>query len=283
LKSYPRIKVIDNPRKITPVALNLALARAKGSVVLWMSAHNQYAPDYISKSVHYLNQYSADNVGGIMITLPRNNTLVGRAIAAALSHRFGVGNSVFRTHTAEPTWVDTVFGGCYRRDVFDRIGMFNEKLVRGQDMEFNRRLLKAGGKILLAPDIVTTYYARSGFFEFCVHNWTNGVWAILPFLYSKIVPVSFRHLVPLLLVLALLTTGISAFFCVYALYAFAGLSGLYLLADLAASAHAAGVNKNPALILLLPIIFPVLHFAYGLGSFWGILRVGFQWIFRIGL
>ena len=111
---------------------------------------------------------------------------------------------IFRVHTDEPKWVDTVFGGCYRREVFDRVGLFNENLVRGQDMEFNLRLKKAGGKTLLVPDIVSYYYARSDIKSFWKHNFTNGVWAILPFLYSPIMPVSWRHLVPLIFVTAFL-------------------------------------------------------------------------------
>jgi glycosyltransferase involved in cell wall biosynthesis len=189
-KEYPWIRLFKNPKKITPVALNMGIMTSKGEIIIWMSAHNQYEKNYISCSVENLNKYGADNVGGVMKTLPRLDDFIGHAIVASLSHRFGVGNSYFRVRTNEPKWVDTVFGGCYRREVFDRVGFFNENLVRGQDMEFNLRLKKAGGKTLLVPDIVSNYYARSDIKSFCKHNWTNGLWAILPFLYSPIMPIS---------------------------------------------------------------------------------------------
>lgn len=203
-QQYPWIRLIENPKRITPVALNIGIKNAKGEIIIWMSAHNRYDKNYISRCVESLEKYGADNVGGVMKTLPREDSFMAQAIVASLSHRFGVGNSYFRVQTNKPKWVDTVFGGCYRREVFDRVGLFNENLVRGQDMEFNLRLKKAGGKTLLVPDIVSYYYARSDLKSFWKHNWANGVWAVLPFLYSPITPVSWRHLVPLIFVSSLL-------------------------------------------------------------------------------
>ena len=207
VQKYPSIRFLNNLKKNTPCALNIGIKNAKGELILWMSAHNHYENNYISRCVESLNKYGADNVGGIMKTLPQEDNFTGQTIAASLSHRFGVWNSYFRIHTNEPKWVDTVFGGCYRKEVFDRVGLFNENLVRGQDMEFNLRLKKAGGKTLLVPNIVSYYYARSDIKSFWKHNWTNGVWAILPFLYSPIMPVSWRHLVPLIFVTSLLGTA----------------------------------------------------------------------------
>jgi GT2 family glycosyltransferase len=103
--------------------------------------------------------------------------------------------------------VDTVFGGCYRKSVFDKIGLFNEQLTRGQDVELNIRLRKSGGRILLLPDIVSYYYARTEWKSFLSYNWNNGLWAILPFRYSKNIPVSWRHLTPLVFVTTLIVHG----------------------------------------------------------------------------
>jgi len=267
------LKLLDNPRKITPCALNIGIKNAKGKIILWMSAHNRYEKDYVSKCVKYLNEYNADNVGGIMITLPRNETFIGKAIAAILSHPFGVGNSVFRTGSKEPKWVDTVFGGCYKREVFDKIGLFNEKLPRGQDMEFNLRLKKAGGKTLLVPEIVSYYYALSDLKSFCRHNFINGVWAILPFKFSKIMPVSLRHLVPFLSVLSLLGTGILSFFLPFFLWLFLGIIGLYLLTNLYFSVKIALRKKNIKYLVTMLLLFALLHFGYGFGSICGAVRL----------
>jgi glycosyltransferase involved in cell wall biosynthesis len=272
-RQYPWIRLIENPRKITPVALNIGIKNAKGNVIFWMSAHNQYERNYISRSVESLNKFGADNVGGIMKTLPREDNFMGWAIVASLSHRFGVGNSYFRVMPKEPKWVDTVFGGCYRREVFDRVGLFNENLVRGQDMEFNLRLKKAGGKTLLVPDIVSYYYARSDIKSFLEHNWNNGKWAILPFLYSAIVPVSWRHLVPLAFVASLLVTAALGLLWAPFFWLFLTILGSYVLVSLAASFQIAWREHDPRYLILMPFVFGMLHFGYGLGSLWGVFKV----------
>ena len=96
-----------------------------------------------TRCVKYLYQYNADNVGGIMKTLPAKNTIIAKAIAQSLSDPFGAGSSYFRIGSKKVRWADTVFGGCYKKEVFKKIGLFNENLVRFQDMEFNLRLEKA--------------------------------------------------------------------------------------------------------------------------------------------
>jgi glycosyltransferase involved in cell wall biosynthesis len=272
-RQYPWIRLIENPREITPVALNIGIKNARGEIIIWMSAHNHYEKDYISRSVENLDKYGADNVGGIMRTMPRVDNFIGRSIVASLSHRFGVGNSYFRLHTNEPHWVDTVFGGCYRRGVFDRVGRFNESLVRGQDMEFNLRLKKAGAKTLLVPDIVSYYYARSDIKSFWIHNFTNGVWAILPFLYSPIIPVSWRHLVPLAFVGSLIIVAALGLLWTPFFWLFLIILGSYVLASFASSFQIAWREHETKYLIWMPFVFGMLHFAYGFGSLWGGVRM----------
>jgi GT2 family glycosyltransferase len=238
-----------------------------------MDAHARLDCRYISQCVRALNEYEADNVGGNMVTLPQTPSFLGNAIVLSLSHRFGVGNSYFRAHPREPKWVDTVFGGCYRRSVFDSVGYFNEALVRGQDMEFNLRLKKAGGRTLLIPDIVSYYYARSTLWEFCKHNWNNGVWAIIPFLYSDIIPVSVRHLIPLGFAIGLMGSLILSLFWQLGLCLLGGLLGSYLLMGMLASIQIAFREHTPKYLFLMPWIFFCLHINYGIGSLWGCARV----------
>ncbi len=272
-QQYAWIRLIENPEQITPVALNLGINNAKGEIIMWMSAHNRYEKDYIRRCVESLEKYEADNVGGIIKTLPRNDTFIGRAIAASLSHRFGVGNSYFRVQTGQPKLVDTVFGGCYRREVFDRVGLFNENLVRGQDMEFNLRLKKSGGKTLLIPNIVSYYYARSDIKSFWKHNFGNGLWAILPFLYSPIMPVSWRHLVPLFLVTCLLVSSALGLIWFPFFFVFVVVLVTYGLVSLGASFEIAWDKKDIRYLFTMPFIFASLHFPYGLGSMWGAVKV----------
>ncbi|MFA5374097.1 MAG: glycosyltransferase family 2 protein [Candidatus Omnitrophota bacterium] len=275
-QKYPLIRLFNNPRRTTPFALNLGINNSKGEYIFWMSAHNTYEDDYLAKCVKYINEYQADNVGGIMVTLPRDNTLTAKVIAKVISDPFGVGNSTFRTGAGKPTWVDTVFGGCYRREVFKKIGLFNERLTRGQDMEFNLRLKNAGLRTLLVPEIVSYYYARSDIKSFIAHNFSNGRWAILPFMYSKIIPVSARHLVPLLFVLSLFITGCLGFFHPQARPLFACILGSYLLLDALFSIRLCIKEKSIACLFLAPLLFPALHISYGLGSLLGMFNCLFS-------
>jgi len=272
-KRYSFVKLLDNPQKITPTALNIGIRNGKGDVIVRIDAHARLSKDYVSKCVRFLHRFGADNLGGIMVTLPREESLIGKAIVLSLSHRFGVGNSYFRIHSSEPRWVDTVFGGCYRKDVFDRVGFFNENLVRGQDMEFNLRLKKAGGKILLVPEIASYYYARSDLKSFWKHNWSNGVWAILPFAYSKVTPVSWRHLVPVVFVTSLIVTAMFGVFSAPILWLFLVTLGAYTMASLAAASHIAWRERDLRYAAIMPFVFGLLHFGYGIGSLWGLIEL----------
>jgi glycosyltransferase involved in cell wall biosynthesis len=266
------VTIIENPRRITPTALNLGVKAARGDYIVWMSAHSRYDRGYIRSCVEWALRSGADNVGGIIVAEPRENTVFGRAIVIALAHPFGNGGSKFRMAASEPVWADTVFGGCYRRDVFSRVGAFNENLVRGQDFEFNMRLRRAGLRTLLVPTIRSTYLARSRPADFIRHNWANGVWAILPFRYTNVVPVSFRHLVPMLFVgSVIVSAALGVFFPIFRPVLLLIL-GSYLVATVWMSASIAIAQRAIGLFFLMPIVFWSLHITYGLGSLWAAIR-----------
>lgn len=258
-----RVRRVENPAGTTPAALNRGIEASRGDVLARIDAHSSIAPEYLSRAVDYLASTGADNVGGPMETISRDRGVWAEPIARALTHPFGVGNSRFRTGAAEAEWVDTVFGGCWRREVFTRIGKFNERLERGQDLEFNLRLRRRGGKILIAPDVASRYYARSTLTGFWRHNWTNGVWAVLPFAYCEGMPIRWRHLAPLGLIVA---AGFAPWIAL-----------VYTAANLAVSAHVAFQNRSWRLLGLMPVVFSSLHLPYGAGSVWGLLRL--MWIF----
>lgn len=295
-QAYPFLRLVDNEQGITPAALNLGIRLAKSPVVMRMDAHSLYDKFYISRCVEALDKYSADCVGGIWKILPRTKTWFGHGVAQALSHPFGVGNARYRyAEGAEPQWVDTVPYFCMRKwqvneaglfnesltrgedtefhQRLSRVGMFNEKLRRGQDMEFNLRLKRAGGRILLLPSIVSYYYARSDVRSFWRHNCENGVWAILPFAYSDIVPVAGRHLVPLAFVGACLGALILGLWIRPFLWLAAVIFAVYGLVVLAASIQIAWRKRQARYCFVMPVVFGILHTAYGLGSLWGIVRL----------
>lgn len=125
VQNYPFIKVLDNSKKAIPFAMNIGIRFAKGDIIMKMDAHTTYKKDYVSNCVKYLDKYKADNVGGILKMIPRDSTVIARAIVLSFSCPFGVGNSYFRAGCERPKWVDTVAFGCYRREVFEKFGLYN--------------------------------------------------------------------------------------------------------------------------------------------------------------
>ncbi len=269
---YPFIKLLDNPKKFTNFAFNIGIKASRGEIIMMMGAHAGYKKDYISKCIKYSKEYNTDNVGGVIKTLPAEDTLIAKSIAFCLSSFFGAGGSWFRTGSEKPRLVDTVFGGCYKREVFDKIGLFNENLLRSQDIEFNLRLKKAGGKILLVPDIVNYYYPKSNLKDFFIHNFKDGVWAIYPLKFMK-APLRLRHYLPLIFVAGLVSSFIlgifSEFFAIISLLTFFS----YFLTALYFSLRIAIRENDLRFLFLMPIAFFSRHFGYGFGSIWGLVKL----------
>jgi len=270
-KRDKRIVLINNQKLITPVAMNLGVKASKGEYIFFSGAHSEMPSDYISKCVQHAIESGADNVGGVVKTEPRVNSPVGRAIAEVLSHPIGVGGAKFRTGVTKPTEVDTVPFGCYKREVFDRIGYFNEQLVRNQDIELNLRLKRAGGRIILYPDIEFNYYARSTYGDLWRNSFGNGYWVIAGSRFSNM-PFSLRHIVPFLFVSFLLVFGLISIWVPFVRIPYLVVITLYISLLLIASL---GISLRPgksALLLPAFVGFIVLHIAYGLGSLKGLLQ-----------
>jgi len=266
-----RVLLIDNEKKITPVAMNLGVKASTGEYIFFSGAHSEMPSDYISKCVRHAIESDADNVGGVVKTEPRENSPVGRAIAEVLSHPIGVGGAKFRTGVTKPTEVDTVPFGCYKREVFDRIGYFNEQLVRNQDIELNLRLKRAGGRIILYPDIEFNYYARSTYGDLWRNSFGNGYWVIAGSRFSN-VPFSLRHIVPFLFVSFLLVLGLISIWVPFVRIPYLVVITLYISLLLKASLGISLRLGKSALLLPAFIGFIVLHIAYGLGSLKGLLQ-----------
>ena len=245
------IRLIANAKRTVPYGLNLALAEARGDVMLRADAHAVYPAGYIAGLVGAMDVSGADNVGCALETVAGADTAVARAIAFVMSHAFGIGNSRFRLGTAEPVEVETVPFGCYRRDVFDRIGGFDEALVRNQDDEFNYRLRRAGGKILLIPGMRVRYFARSTFVELWRMAFGYGLYK--PLVLAKVGRVyALRPFAPALLVLCILAR-------------WRGPLLLYAGANLAVSLRA---GKPMA-----AVAFAILHVGYGCGVLIGLFKL----------
>lgn len=262
----PPVFVLDNPSKIVPTGMNLALSHAKGEVIIRVDGHCEIASSYIRRCVETLAETGADNVGGLQQAA--GSTPVAHAIALATSSPFGVGGARFH-YATKAGWADTVYLGAYRREVFERIGGFDEELVRNQDDELNFRLTQAGGKIWLDPSIRSVYYSRANLRKLWRQYYQYGLYKVLV-IRKRGAVASLRHLVPAMFVLALcaslllvLVTRRPAFGLLVA--------GPYLMANVGASIWTARTHWHA--LPLLPGTFSTLHFAYGLGFLVGL----WQW------
>jgi glycosyltransferase involved in cell wall biosynthesis len=259
-------KLIDNPERIVPTALNRGIRAARGDVIVRVDGHCVIAPDYLRCCVNALQATDADNVGGPMRAV--SETYIGQAIALATSSPFGVGGARF--HYAEMAqWVDTVYMGAYRREVFDRIGLFDEELVRNQDDEFNFRLTRAGGKIWLDPQIKSIYYSRGTLRRLWKQYYEYGFWKVRV-IQKHGRPAALRHLVPALFVGALGATLLLSLVTQNPLW-FLLIFIPYALAALAASVWS-GLRSDWRIVLFLPIVFFVLHVSYGAGFLVGLIH-----------
>lgn len=271
---HPFIRLIDNPRRIVPPALNAAIDASHGDVIMRLDAHASYQPNYFSAIAAALDKYGADNAGSVCKTDVLNKTPKALAIREVLSHPLGVGNSVFRTGINGVKEVDTVPFGCWRRSVFSRFGKYDERLVRNQDIELNKRIKAGGGKIVIVPDTYCTYYARETFSKLAKNNYGNGKWNILTVYYTnQLKSLSLRHFIPLIFVLSLLLPAIAGFFWHPLWWLAAASLATYILLVSGISAKIA-LRKHLNFLYLVSSFF-VLHLTYGWGSLMGLIKLPF--------
>jgi glycosyltransferase involved in cell wall biosynthesis len=265
--AHPNVRMIDNPERIVSTGLNRGIAAASGDIIVRMDAHAEYPPNYVSRLVQVLRQTGADNVGGVFDIRAGSGGLLARALARATASPFGIGNARYRLASGRIEAVDTVPFGCYRRDVFDRIGVFDEELVRNQDDELNARLLKHGGSILLVPDVKIVYYARPTLEKMCRMFYQYALFK--PLVMKKLgYPATVRQLCPpaMVVTLALLAAGGLAAPELWGLLA--AILAIYGLAALWFSAQQARRDGEWRYLLVMPVVFLCIHLSYG----WGFLR-----------
>lgn len=266
-EKLPRFRLLDNPGRTAPAALNLGIKAAQGEIVIRLDAHCFVPPDFISKNAAVLSQVPAEVVGGPITTVGRG--YLGQAIALVLSSPFGVGDSYFRfAKTAR--YVDTLAFGACRRELFDRVGTFNERLTRNQDIEFNQRIRRAGGRIWLTPEIKSFYQCRSSLTAFIRQNWANGCWNIRTRRLAG-QALSLRHFIPLVFVTSLLVLAGLGLFWLPARFLFGLELALYFSAALAAAWIGTRDRGRRRFLPVLPFLFFVFHASYGLGSLRAVL------------
>lgn len=267
-----RVLLLTNPEQIVPVGMNRAIGQARGDIIIRLDCHCRYSPDYLQSCLEVLQRTGADNVGGYARAVPVHDNAVGRAIVAATTSRFGVGDSVFRVGGQEQE-ADTVPFGCFRRDAFDRFGLYDERLVRNQDIELNSRIRKRGGRIVFSPRIQCSYFQRSTYAGLRQQAFYNGLWN--PYTaYLVGGGLRIRHFVPLGFVLATLALAVFGAIWPFMFWGLAGLWAVYLVSAAAMAAKASRAHQASLALVLLG--FVQLHLAYGIGSFWGLLTAPFK-------
>jgi len=265
----PRLRVLQNPARIVPSSMNIAIAAARGDIVARVDAHTLIDPDYISCGVTVLTRTGADNVGGPMVKLGGGD--VGDAIAAAMSSRFGVG-SYFQFGEDERE-ADTVYMGMWPRTVFERIGLFDEELVRNQDDELNYRLRKHGGRIVMSPSMKSLYQNRQSWRKLVKQFYEYGLWKTRV-LQKHPGQMSWRHYVPPMFDLAVLAGLASAPLSPIGPLLSVGAICAYSLVIAAVAARLAdGVGARARLWLA----FACIHHAWGTGFLVGMVRFARRW------
>ena len=267
-KKDSRVRLIDNLRKTVPYAMNIGLRQIRGELFTRVDGHAEIEPDFIRNSVECLfSKQDAWLVGGYIQTV--SDKYVGKAISAAMQSAVGVGNAMFRRGDHEG-WVDTLAFGTHHKWILDKIGYFDEELVRNQDDDFNMRVIEAGGKIWLAKNIKSTYYSRASLKKLWRQYFQYGFWRIRT-IQKHGKPATLRQIVPAMLVLSILALLLLSLVHQAFLWLLFAELIVYAL-GLMAGAVDVGRKSSFKYAFIAPLIFIILHFGYGLGSMWGIVR-----------
>lgn len=278
---YPCLRLVDNPQQTVPYAMNNGIKSAKGDVIIRLDAHAEYPSNYFTALVQKLNELEgAENVGGVCITLPCNETVAAVAIAECLSNKFGMGNSYFRVGAKEVMSVDTVPFGCFRKSLFDKVGLYDTDMIRNQDDELNGRIIKNGGKIYLLPDVEIKYFARDKISKVRKMFYQYGLYK--PLGNKKLgSPATIRQFFPLLFVIGLVVGLILCLLFPVLLPFYGAVIVLHLLIGVIEGIKSARKTYKYGCIFFMPYIFLNMHISYGIGYLRGMYNLLFHRGFEV--
>lgn len=262
-----RVRLLDNPSQITPSGMNVGIRAAAGQIIIIAGAHTTYPADFVENCIVWLDRTGADVVGGPVETVVDSDCFGARLVAAILSSPFGVGNSKFRTSRAAG-FVDSVPFGAFRREIFDRVGLYNEKLVRNQDNELSARIRNAGGRIYLTPVLTTRYHPVGTFPGLLKYAFETSQWHIFTLRESK-ASMGSRHLAPAVFLILLLLLLPASFVSAFAREFLIVILCAYLLVGFFFSLRAK-TEKNRDLVFVQPFATFCFHIAYGAGTLFGL-------------
>ena len=265
------IRVVDNPQRVTPVAMNLGIEAAKGEVIVLVGGHTVVADDFVAASVRALAETGAALAGGPVTTVGAG--AVARAIALAQSSRAGVGDVAFRTVDDGAMAVDTVAFGAYRREVFEALGRFDEELVRNQDDEMSFRITQAGGLVWFDSRIRSRYHSRATLGALARQYHQYGLFKVRVIQKRGAVPAA-RHLVPgaaVLVMGASVLVGAARRRPAVPAAVIGAYAGGCVVAGLVEG------RRDPAAAPIVPAALVALHVPYGVGFLQGLWRFRRRW------
>ncbi|MCK9246548.1 MAG: glycosyltransferase family 2 protein [Anaerolineaceae bacterium] len=263
-----RIRLVDNHKQIIPAALNTAIQAATGDIIVRMDAHSLPVPDYIQRCVDALLADKAENVGGVWKIAPQNTGWIARSIAAAAANPLAVGDARYR-FTDKAGYQDTVPYGAYKRDLFKRIGYFDENLLANEDYEFNTRIRQSGGRIWLDPAIECTYFARPTLKALAKQYWGYGYWKA-QMLKRYPDTLRWRQALPPVFVLSLIALALAGFFWRPAWLGLGAMVGLYLLIQLIAAIRISLKQEDLKLAAGIVLATITMHLSWGIALIAGL-------------
>ena len=263
---HPNIRLVDNPERIVPTGLNRAIRMARGDVIVRVDGHAIFAPDFLHQNVAILAERpDVWSCGGPIVHIAHSK--FGRAVAAAMSHPIGVGNATHRIANYEGYAEGAQFPAL-RKWVFDKIGMFDERLVRNQDDEFNYRIALAGGKVYISPRVKYRYFVRERPSQLFKQYFQYGYWRI-PVMKKHRRPTTLRQIAPPLFFLAM-GLLVAAGLIMSAPLVAAALPVSYVSVLLAASVLFLP-DHGVSVAVRVPLALGIMHSAYGLGILFGLV------------
>lgn len=268
LSEYADIKVINNPKRIQSAGWNIVIRNATADVLIRIDAHARLSKDFIESNVKCIN--SGENVcGGPRENIIDENNAWKHTLLDAEKSMFGAGFASYRRDTEYKKYVKSLFHGCYKKSVIEKVGLFNEELVRTEDNEYHYRIRQAGYRICYDPNIKSYYQTRNSLKGMIKQKFNNGLW-IGKTLYKCPGCISMFHLVPCMFIFAIILTMILLAFGI--VWPTSLLWCTYATANLVMSVMAfVKSDKRSGFSLLLPIIFLILHIVYGLGTIKGLV------------
>ena len=270
--SHPDLPIIlvDNPKRIIPAALNRAINASHGEFIVRLDAHSMPSQDYVARSVRQLQDGKAENIGGVWKIKPGNDTWIAKSISLAASHPLGVGNALYR-YTTKAQFVDTVPFGAFRRELFDQVGFFDESLLTNEDYEFNTRIRNNGGRIWLDPMIQSTYFSRANLRDLGRQYLRYGYWK-LRMLRRYPGTLRWRQALPPLFVLSTLVLLLLSIAFKDSLILLGTELFFYGLILVAMSWPIAHREKDFRLLAGIPLAIITMHYCWGAGFLWSLIK-----------